>query len=355
MFYKVLLALLIVVQVATADIDVENDRSERFTISGYIDGGFTEWGAYNAVPSREFSIRRSGFGLDAVIVETLKAELKVEARPDDFFLKDAIIRWDPAEWSRVRAGLFKKETLLGGNMSSWELSMFERPLVYDLCENLTYAGRDIGFDLRFDLPEFSGFELRGTAGVFNGDERASERSDNELLYAFRGEIGIPSIDVTLGASVASHRQGIQNSEVPSGYSVSARQNAFSADILVGYEISNWYDVSAAAEYTQGDNWSLVDVIGGEEAPGFKGFWGSFTAFYHPWNVPGVKTFSLSASYELLDANTDIDGENSRLSVIGAIYPTDNVRFRFGAARNSISGILSDNEYTDILIEAGLRF
>ena len=138
-----------------------------------MDGGFTEWGAYNAIPSREFSIRRSGFGLDAEIVETLKAELKIEVRPDDLFLKDAVILWDPVSWTRARAGQFKRETLLGGNISSWDLSMFERPLVYDLCENLTYAGRDIGFDLRVDLPRLSIFEIRGTAGVFGVCEKVS--------------------------------------------------------------------------------------------------------------------------------------------------------------------------------------
>ncbi len=355
MTWKVFLVFLITAQVALADIDVENSLSEQFKISGYIDAGFTEWGTYNAVPSREFHIQRSGFELNAEFVESLKAKIKIEVQPDELFLKDALVRWDPSSWARVRVGQFKRETLLGGSISSWDLSMFERPLVYDLCENLTYAGRDIGIDLRVDLPRFKGVELRGTAGVYNGDERAEERIDNELLYTFRGEIRIPSIDLTLGGSAASHRQGEQNSAEPSGYSVSARQNAFSADILLDYEISNWYDVSLAAEISKGDNWSEVNVIAGEEAPGFTGVWGTFTTSYHPWNVRGIKTISLSVSYDRLKADTDLSSEHSRISIIGSIYPGDNVRLRFGGVQNIIPGILEDEKYTDIIAEIGLRF
>lgn len=357
MLYKALIVLLLLVtRGAVADIDVENSLSEKFEISGYIDGGFTEWGEYNAIPSREFSIRRSGFELNAEFVETLKAELKIEIRPDDIFLKDAVIRWDPVSWSRARVGQFKRETLLGGAISSWDLNMFDRPLVYDLCENLTYAGRDIGFDLRVDLPSFSGIELRGTAGVFNGDERAKERVDNEMLYTFRGEIKIPSIDLILGASAASHRQGKEDPD-PSGYAVSARQNAFSADISLDYEISNWYDLSLAAEMSTGDNWSYsyIDVIAGEEAPGFAGFWGTLTAFYHPWNVKGIETISLSISYDKLTENTDLNSERSRMSIIGAVYPSDNIRLRFGGVRNTVLDDPEDDRYTDFIAEVGLRF
>lgn len=355
MFYKVLVILLVVARMAMADIDVENNQSEKFKINGYIDARFSDWGAYNTIPSRGFSIRRSGFELNAEFVETLKAEIKVEARPDDIFLKDAFLRWDPAGCTRARVGQFKRETLLGGTLSSWDLNMFDRPLVYDLCENLTYAGRDLGFDLRVDLPRFSGVELRGTAGIFNGDERADERTDNELLYTFRGEIKIPSIDLTLGASAASHRQGLENPDESSGYSLSARQKAFSADISLDYEISNWYDVSLAAEMSTGDNWKNVDVIAGESAPEFLGYWGTFTAFYHPWRVRGIKTISLTAGYDHLSPDSDLDNEHSRISIIGAVYPTDNIRLRFGGVRNTISGILSDDKYTDFTAEVGLRF
>lgn len=355
MTWKVFLVFLIAAQVALAAIDVENSLSEQFKISGYIDAGFTQWGAYNAVPSREFTIQRSGFELNAEFVESLKAEIKIEVQPDELFLKDVLVRWDPSSWARVRVGQFKRETLLGGSISSWDLSMFDRPLVYDLCENLTYTGRDIGIDLRVDVPRFKGIELRGTAGVYNGDERAEERIDNELLYTFRGEIGIPSIDLTLGASVASHRQGELNPAEPSGYCVSARQNAFSADISLDYEISNWYDVSLAAEISKGDNWSQVSVIGGEEAPGFAGVWGTFTAFYHPWNVHGIDTISLSVSYDKLRPDTDLNNEHSRISVIGSVYPGDNIRLRFGGVHNTITGTLGEEKYTDIIAEIGLRF
>ncbi len=351
---KVVVVLLVVLT-ALANIDVENELSEKFTISGYLNAGFSELGAYNAVPSREFSVSRSGFELNAELTETLSAEMKLELRPDEFFLKDACFRWDPAEWTRIRLGQFKSETLLGGSMGFWNLNMFDRPLVYNLSENLTYAGRDIGVDFRVDLPAFSIFELRGSAGVYNGDERAEERTDNELLYTFRGELAIPEIDLTLGAAAATHRQGIEDLNQTSGYSLSSRQTALSAGIELDYEISNWYDISIAAEASKGDNWEEVDVIVGEEAPEFRGYWAVLTAFYHPWDVQGIRTISVSAGYDKLQPNTDLESEDYRISVIGAIYPSENVRFRFGGVRNSVANYYNDDMYTDYMIEVGLKF
>lgn len=355
MSYKILIVVFLATQLATANIDVKNNLSEKFKISGYIDAGFTEWGAYNTIPSREFSIRRSGFRFNAELMETMKSEIKIEVRPDELFLKNVLVSWAPVDWSRTRIGQFKRETLLGGKLSSWDLNMLERPLVYDLCENLTYAGRDQGFDIRVDLLPLKGLELRGTAGVFNGDERGEEREDNELLYTFRGEIKIPALDVKIGASAASHRQGIRNQEETSGYSLSARQNMLSADFSVDYKISNWYDISVAAEVTTGNNWALVDVIAGEEAPRFKGMWGSFTSAYHPLQVKGIKTISLTGSYDYLAASTDLDSRHTKLSIIGAVYPAKNIRFRFGGIKNSISGTLANDDYTDIMAEIGFRF
>ncbi len=355
MFYRIISVFLLIANVAIADIDVENNLSEKFKIGGYIDAGFTEFGIYNAIPSREFAIRRSGFELNAEIVENLKAEIKYEVRPDDSFLKDAVVIWEPVNWSRARAGQFKKQTLLGGAISSWDLGMFDRPLVYDFSENLTYAGRDLGIDLRIDLPEFSGIELRGNAGVFNGDERGNERSDDELLYTFRGELSIPSVDLVLGTSLASHRQGQEASEEPSGYAVSARQNAFSADLSLDYKISNWYNLSLVGEMAIGDNWSLVDVVAGEEAPSFKAYWGTFTAFYHPWRVSGIETVSLAVSYDYLEADTELNSHHRRLSIIGSVFPTENVRIRFGGISNHVSELISEEDYTDFIVEAGFRF
>ncbi len=356
MFFRVFVILLLITQITQADVDVENSNSEQFKVSGYLDGGFTEWGAYNTIPSREFSIRRSGFELSSEFTETLKANLKVEIRPDDIFLKDAVITWDPANWSTARFGQFKKETLLGGNISSWDLSMFDRPLVYDLCENLTYAGRDLGFDLRIKLPEYYGMELRGTAGIFNGDQRADERVDNELLYTFRGEIRIPSIDLILGASTASHRQGMPNYYEPSGYSVSSRQNVISADFSFDYEISNWYDLSLAGEYTTGDNWKRVDVVTGELAPKFKGLWGSLTASYHPWNIQSIKTVSISVSHDYLTPDTELEEQQCITSVMGTVYPTENLRFRFGGQKNSFTENNGfETNFTNFIAEIGLRF
>jgi len=282
-------------------------------------------------------------------------KVKIEARPDELFLKNAAIQWSPAGWAEVQAGQFKSATLLAGEQSYWNLNMFDRPLVYNLRKDLTFSGRDIGFDMRIDLPEIHGVALRGTAGVFNGDWRGAERTDDELLYTLRGEIEVLSIDLTLGASAASHRQGAFDSEAPSGYAVSSRQNAFSADVSLNCKISNWYGFSAAAEVSTGDNWQQADVVLGEEAPQFTGYWGGVTAFYHPWRVRGIKTISVSAGYDYLNPDTDYDYCLSRFSVIGAVYPSENIRFRFGGIVNSFEDFLSTGNYTDYIAEVGLRF
>ncbi len=355
MLNNVLLVLFLAINTASADIDVENNHSEGFKISGYFDGGFSEWGSYNTVPSREFTIRRSGFKLYARFVETLRAEIKIEARPDELFLKNAVIQWSPTSWAEIQAGQFKSATLLAGEQSYWSLNMFERPLVYNLRKSLTFSGRDIGSDMRIDIPEFHGVVLSGIAGVFNGDERGEKRVDNELLYTMRGEIEIPSIDLTLGASAASHRQGTDNPEDPSGYSVSGRQNAFSADVSLNCKISNWYGFSATAEVSKGDNWQQADVIAGDEASVFAGYWGNFTAFCHPWRVGGVRTISVSLGYDYLSPDSDNDYHHRRISVIGAVYPSDNIRFRFGGIVHRVDGLPVTDNYTDYIAEVGLRF
>jgi hypothetical protein len=355
MFNKVFLVLFLAIGIASADIDVENNYSEGFKISGYFDGGFSEWGSYNAVPSRGFTVRRSGFEVSARVVETLKADIKIETRPDELFLKNATIRWSPLNWAEVQAGQFKSATLLAGELSYWNLNMFDRPLVYNLREDLTFSGRDIGFDMHIELPEIHGVELTGAAGVFNGDQRGAERTDDELLYTVRGEMGIPSIDLTLGASATSHRQGISNPEDPSGYSVSSRQNAISADFSMNCKISNWYSFSASGEVSVGDNWRMVEVVAGDDAPAFAGYWGNFTAFCHPWRVGSIKTISISLGYDYLNPDTDNDYDHRRISMIGAVYPSDSIRFRFGRIVNRLEGFISTDNYTDYIAEVGIRF
>ncbi len=336
-------------------VDVENPLSEKFEICGYIDASYAEWGLYNAVPSREFSIRRSGIELTGEITETFMAELKVEIRPDEVYLKDAAFSWEPVSSVRARIGQFKRETTLGGNISSWQLCVFDRPLVYEFAENLTYTGRDMGLDLSFSLPDFKGCEIRGIAGLFNGDERSAERIDNEMLYSFRGEIEIPSIDLTVGASAVSHRQGMEDTQSLEGYTVSSRMNSISADVSLSYKFSNWFDLSANSEFALGDNWQNYDFLVDVDPPEFSGYWATFTASYHPWDVRGIRTISLTAAYDYLTEDTELDYSRNRVSIIGAVYPSENLRFRFGGVRNSLSEFGADQNYTDFIAEIGLRF
>ena len=337
-----------------ADIDVENDNSDVFKISGYFDGCIAEWGAYNTTPSREIFIRRSGVEINSDLTESIFAEMKVEMRPDEMFLKNAFVGWSPNSNISARFGQFKKENLLAGSISTWNLNMFDRPQVYTFCEDLNYSGRDLGYDLSIKLPEFNGIEMSGTAGVFNGDERAEERDNNELLYTVRGEIAIPSVNLTLGTSVAAHREGIEDA-TPDGYSSSERQTAVSADLAYTIEFSNWYEFGLTGEYATGDNWEQADVIGGDEAPSYESYWGTASFTYKPWNTSGINAISLSVTLDKLIENTEFDYYSKNLSIVAAVYPTEYFRFRFGAVAKDVLEFMDDASYTDYITEIGIRF
>jgi len=350
-----LLVVIVISFSAFADIDVENNNSETFKISGYFDGSFAEWGDYNIVPSREFFVRRAGLEVNADLTELFSTEIKLETRPDEIFLKDVFVAWTPHQDITARFGQFKKENLLAGAISTWNLNMFDRPQIYTFCEDLTFSGRDLGTDLSLELPQFHGMEFSGTAGVFNGEERADERENNELLYNFRGKIDIPAANLALGASVVSHREGIANSTVTSGYTSSARQNAMSADIEFTYKFSNWYEFDLTAEYATGDNWKQVDVIAGENAPSYQAYWATASVTYKPWNIYGINAISLSVTLDKLVENTDLDYCSKHTSVIASIYPTEDFRFRFGAVSKDINDGQIEANYTNYFTEIGLRF
>ncbi len=350
-----LVPLFLAVLAASAAVDVENPVCEGFTLEGYLDARYQEYGAYNQVPSREFSIRRAGLEAKAEITGNLEAELKLEFRPDEMFLKDAFLQWDPLSGIQGRFGLFRGETILGGELSTWELPFYERPLVYDLREDLTYSTRDLGLDVELELPQMGFLQLAGTAGIFNGDERGDVRSDNELLYSFRGTAEIIPANMTLGLSAVSHRMGMADQSVPSGYRSSERLMAFSGDLSFHHSFSNWYDGTIYAEASTGDNWNLCDVLAGEDPPRFLGYWGGLTFNYHPWTVQTIRTISLSLGYDHLEQDTEMDWKEKRVSLIASVYPTENTRVRFGGVRTTMETLLSSDEYTDIILEAGLRF
>lgn len=355
----ILAVVLFSFQTASGAIDVENSICEQFRLQGYLDLRYTEFGNYNTVPSREFDLVRSGLEASAALSGTLDAELKVEFRPGEVFLKNALVEWNPLSFARGRAGQFRRETLLGGNLSTWDLPMFERPLVYELREELTYGGRDIGMDVEIELPVGSAVELQGAAGVFNGDERGVEKEDNELLYSFRGTAEILPADVVLGGSVVAHRQGRVDSESIEGYISGERLFAFSADVAYEHSFSNWYTVNLFGEYSAGDNWTwLDDPVSGEDPPQFQGVWGALTANYTPWNISSIHKISLSVAYDRLEENTEFDQlYHRKISFIAAVYPLENIRIRFGGVRNSVGTYASADaeEYTDIIAEAGFRF
>ncbi|PIE51831.1 hypothetical protein CSA37_09735 [Candidatus Fermentibacteria bacterium] len=350
-------ALILTVQPLLGAVDVENPFCRSLTLEGYLDLRYSRNGSYNAVPSREFQIRRSGLEVAAEVTDNLEAELKVELQPDEVFLKNALVQWSPLDFASARFGQFKRETVLGGTLSTWNLPLFERPLSCNLMEDLTYSGRDIGMDIEVNLRPVESLILTGTAGVFNGDERAEERENNELLYSFRGVAEAVPLNLKLGGSVILHRLGAVNSQSVEGYISSSRLMAFSADIQFNHSFSNWYDIQILGEYTIGDNWEWVDALAGEDPPFFKGLWSAVTFSWHPWNIDAIRTISLSAGYDRLQENLDLDNmKNQQISLICSVYPTENTRIRFGRVIHIEQNPLQEeNEYTDIIMEAGLRF
>jgi len=343
------------VAVSFAAVDVENPICEKFILEGYLDARYEEFGGYNAVPSREFAIRRAGLEAAAEITGNLQTELKLEFRPDEVFLKDALVEWEPLDSTRGRFGLFRRATLLGGDLSTWDLPLFDRPLIYELREELTYSGRDLGFDARFQFPVFNFLELEGNAGVFNGDERGNEREDSELLYSFRGTAEILPAGLTLGLSAVSHRKGMADLTDPDGYISSERLFAFSGDLSFKHEFNNWYDTQIYAEFSTGDNWEGFDLFAGEDPVRFMGYWGAVTLNYYPWNVQNIRRISISLAYDEAKIDTDLNWLDRKLSVIGAVYPTENTRIRFGGVRNTVEDFNPSREYTDFILEAGFRF
>ncbi len=348
-------ALIFFASGAIADINVENPLSEEFLIGGYLDLKYVQYGEYNAVPSREFSLSRGGLEAEASLSDIFTAEIKVEIRPDRIFLKDAFLQWEPLNFAEARFGQFKRETLLGESLSSWDFPMLDRPLSADLREDLTYGGRDLGIDVAITLPEISGVEMKGIAGVFNGEENGDQKEDNELVYSFRGTAEILSSGLTLGGSAVSQRLGTIDQSVPEGYTPSGRLTAFSGDVSIEHSFSNWYSGSLYGEYTTGDNWEFCDVFAGETPPKFRGIWGAVTISYHPWRVQSIRTLSLTLGFDEVRQDTEIGNFHRRISVLALVYPRENIRLRFGGIRNTVTEILADIEYTDLVAEAALRF
>ena len=349
--------LLLGLNSAAEAVDVENQLCDRFRLSGYLDFRYSQYGEENTVPSQEFAVERSGLKTLVDLSSNFQAELKIEYNPEEVFLKNAFLEWSPSDFTDFRAGQFRKETILGGELSTWNLPLFDRPLVHEFREDLTYDGRDIGVDAEIEIPLGTDIELNANLGVFNGNERGTEKDDNELLFSFRGETRIIPADLTLGASLVSHRLGESDSEELYGYITTERIQAFSIDAVWEQPLNNSYQLDMFAEYTSGDNWSEFDPYLVEDFPRFSGIWTAAVLNYTPWNISSIHKISLCLGYDRLSENTDSEDSHGQLSFIASVYPVDNIRFRFGGVRNTIKSYsLTENlNYTDILAEVSMRF
>ncbi len=72
-------------------------------------------------------------------------------------------------------------------------------------------------------------------------------------------------------------------------------------------------------------------------------------------MQSIRTLSLTVGFDEVRQDTDIDNFQRRISILASIYPNENIRLRFGGIRNTVSEILAEVEYTDLVAEAALRF
>lgn len=263
-----LLVILVVCGITYADVDVENDRADSFTLSAYARIRYTEFGGVLTVPEKSFSIESAGLTADFVIDDGLEGQFQLEARPGEVFVKDCFLLWEPLDNAGLRVGRFKKPFCLNTLTGSWDLLSIDHSISHRELTDLLYSGRDIGATLLIDpkielVPEL-------ILGLFNGSPDPLNQ-DNDLQYAARLEWALPA-GIDLGAGLSMLRLGETDVEEVSGYITSPRQVAWGVDLRFDIDIVKDLAFLLDGEYVRGDNWDLADVVHGANAPIFETWW-----------------------------------------------------------------------------------
>jgi len=294
---SILLTVFLITAAAPADVDVENERAENFTLSAYARIRFSEFGGALVMPDRSFGIESAGLTADFDITDNTEGQLQLEIRPDDIFLKDCYILWEPLDLIGLKVGRFKKPFCLNTLTSTWDLQAIDHSITHRELSDLLYSDRDIGSVLILN-PE-SDFLPVCTFGVFNGSPDA-QNQDNEIQYAGRAEFELPW-DIILGADLTSLRFGEENLETPDGYICSARQKAMGGDLQFETELGREFSLLLRGEFIRGDNWSAADVIAGDDPPEFQTWW--FTGGVS-WKTDKPSLESISASFSIASWKPD---------------------------------------------------
>ncbi len=345
---RILLTVFLITNFALADVDVENDRADSFTLSAYARIRFSEFGGALIIPDRSFGIESAGLTTDFDITGNIKGQLQLETRPDEIFLKDCYILWESFDFLEVQAGRFKKPFCLNTLTSARDLRAIDHSISHRELTDLLYSGRDIGsvFIINPDvtgLPELS-------LGVFNGSPDWINQ-DNEIQYVGRAEFELP-LDITVGADFTSLRFGKENLEAVDGYICSARQTAYGGDIQFETEFAKDFSLLFRSEIVKGDNWADADVINGEIAPEFQTWWCTGGIAWKT-DKPALESISASLSMSSWKPDRSVDSREDELVFTLSIDTGTPVTVSAAIVNHRPHNIILEVDRTDYILEATL--
>ncbi|MCD4774422.1 MAG: OprO/OprP family phosphate-selective porin [Candidatus Aegiribacteria sp.] len=345
---RILLMVLLITAAALADVDVENDRADSFTLSAYARIRFSEFGGALTIPNRSFGIESAGLTADFGITDNIKGQLQLETRPDEIFLKDCYILWESFDFLEVQAGRFKKPFCLNTLTSTWDLQAIAHSISHRELSNLLYSGRDIGsvFIVNPDvtgLPELS-------LGVFNGSPDWINQ-DNEIQYVGRAEFELPC-DIVVGADLTSLRFGEEDEFSVDGYICSSKQVAIGGDLQLETKLAKDFSLLMRGEIVRGDNWANADVINGEIAPEFQTWW--FTGGIS-WKTekPSLESISASLSMASWKPDRSVDSREDELIFTVSVDTGTPVTIRAAMVNHRPHNIIFEEDRTDYILEAAL--
>ncbi len=351
MKYSTALTLVLTIFMAatvSADVDVENANANTFMLSAYARVRFSEFGGALTIPDRSFSIESAGLTADFDIYNNLNGQLQLEIKPDEIFLKDCYILWEPFNAIELQAGQFKKPFCLNTITSSWNLQAIDHSITHRELSDLLYSGRDIGVAGILNpgpvwLPRLS-------LGVFNGSPAALNQ-DNEIQYVGRAEFDLP-LGIMVGADLSALRFGEEDPESVDGYTCSARQKAMGVDLQLGIEINRDFSFLLRSEYLRGDNWQMVNVIEGVDPPEFQTWWvtGGIT-----WKTgkPALDNINASVSMASWQPDRSTDSKEDELTFTVNIDTGTPVCVRAAVVNHRPHNILFEEKHTDYILEVTL--
>jgi hypothetical protein len=345
---RILLIAFLIASSVLADVDVENNSAENFTLSVYARIRFSQFGGALVMPDKSFGIESAGLTADFDITDNTEGQLQLEIRPDDIFLKDCYILWEPFNFLGIQAGKFKKPFCLNTLTSTWDLQAIDHSITHRELSDLLYSNRDIGSVFLLD-PE-SEFLPAVTFGIFNGSPDAMNQ-DNEIQYVSRAEFELPC-DIIVGADLTSLRFGEEDEFSVEGYRFSAKQMAMGGDLQFETELGSDFSLLVRGEFVRGDNWLLANVIEGDDPPEFQTWWftGGIT-----WKTdkPSLESISASLSMGSWEPDRSVGSREDELVITLSIDTGTPVTLRAAMVNHRPHNIMFEEDRTDYILEAAL--